>query len=240
MKNKINIFVSTIILTIIIFAISTYVQKKLIKYEATISCLVLNNDINENELADKSKFKTAQIPISIIANQRIIQDFSEIEGLYATDNIKMGQIAVKSQFDTKENLSIYEAETGKEKISIKIKTAENGMSFQIKEGSIINVYATIRTDLAKEFLIDKERMTIGDEIDGYTIIKILSNVKVLGTFTIDGIEFSESTGENIDSVLISVTPEEAKEVNLIREIATFNITSGINQNISGDKVWKYM
>ena len=203
MKNKINIFVSTIILTIIIFAISTYVQKKLIKYEATISCLVLNNDINENELADKSKFKTAQIPISI---------------------------------DTKENLSIYEAETGKEKISIKIKTAENGMSFQIKEGSIINVYATIRTDLAKEFLIDKERMTIGDEIDGYTIIKILSNVKVLGTFTIDGIEFSESTGENIDSVLISVTPEEAKEVNLIREIATFNITSGINQNISGDKV----
>ena len=236
MKNKINIFVSTIILTIIIFAISTYVQKKLIKYEATISCLVLNNDINENELADKSKFKTAQIPISIIANQRIIQDFSEIEGLYATDNIKMGQIAVKSQFDTKENLSIYEAETGKEKISIKIKTAENGMSFQIKEGSIINVYATIRTDLAKEFLIDKERMTIGDEIDGYTIIKILSNVKVLGTFTIDGIEFSESTGENIDSVLISVTPEEAKEVNLIREIATFNITSGINQNISGDKV----
>ncbi len=236
MKNKINIFVSTIILTIIIFAISTYVQKKLIKYEATISCLVLNSDINENELADKSKFKTAQIPISIIANQRIIQDFSEIEGLYATDNIKTGQIAVKSQFDTKENLSIYEAETGKEKISIKIKTAENGMSFQIKEGSIINVYATIRTDLAKEFLIDKERMTIGDEIDGYTIIKILSNVKVLGTFTIDGIEFSESTGENIDSVLISVTPEEAKEVNLIREIATFNITSGINQNISGDKV----
>ena len=239
MKVKVNMLISTIILTIIVFCISTYLQKKIIKYEVTVSCLVLNSDINENELVDKSKFKVAQIPISLVANQRIVQEFSEIEGLYAKDNIKTGQIVVRSQFDTNDNLSIFEAEEGKEKISIKIKSAENGMSFQIKEGAMVNVYATIRTDFAKDFLLDKERMIIGNEEDGYTIIKIINNVKVLGTFTVDGVECENSEGDNIDSILISVTPEEAKEINLIREIATFNITSSAENkiiNMSGENI----
>ena len=237
MKIKINILIITVVLTIIVFGISTYMQKKLINYEATISCLVLNEDIYANESVDEEDFKKVDIPISIIANQRIVTDFREIEGLYAKDNIKKSQIAIYSQFDTKENLSIYEAEEGKEKISIKIKTAENGMSFQIKENSLVNVYATISNELANNFLNDKERLIIGNEIDGYTVIKLLESIKVLGVFTLDGVNINDSDGDNVDSILISVTPEEAKEINLLREIASFNIT-GINipeknLNISG-------
>lgn len=228
MKIKINILIITIILTIIVFGISTYLQKRLINYEATIACLVLSKDINENELVSEENFKVADIPISIIANQKIVTDFKEIEGLYAKDNIKAGQIVIKNQFDTKENLSIYEIEDGKEKVSIKIETAENGMSFQIKENAIVNVYATLRNEFASNFSLDKDRLSIGDEFEGYTVIKILENITVLGVFTVDGIEFEKSDGENIDSILIAVTPEEAKEINLIRDIAIFNIT-GVNK-----------
>lgn len=224
MKIKLNILIVTIILTIIVFCISTYMQKKLINYEATVSCLVLVDDVYENELVSEEKFKVVNIPISLVANQRIITDFNEIDGLYAKDNIKKSQIAIKSQFDTKENLSIYEVENGKEKISIKIKTAENGMSFQIKENSLVNVYVTLRNEYAVNFLNDKERMVIGNEDDGYTVIKLLKNIKVLGVFTVDGVEVQKLDGENVDSILISVTPEEAKEINLLREIASFNIT----------------
>ena len=227
MKVKINILITTVILTIIVFSISTYMQKKLINYEATISCLILIEDIVENELVSEEKFKLVDMPISIVANQRIITNFTEIEGLYAKDNIKESQIAIRSQFDTKENLSIYEAEEGKEKISIKIKTAENGMSFQIKENSLVNVYVTISSEYATNFLNDKERLIIGDELNGYTVIKLLEKIKVLGAFTVDGIDVTKATGENIDSILISVTPDEAKEINLLREIGSFNIT-GIN------------
>lgn len=227
MKVKINVLIVTVILTIIVFGISTYMQKKLINYEATISCLVLTKDINENELVEEADFKKADIPISIIANQRIVTDFKEIKGLYSKDNIKKGQIAVRSQFDTKENLSIYEAESGKEKLSIRIKAAENGMSFQIKENSFVNIYVTLDSEYANNFLMHKERLTFGNELDGYTVIKLLENIEVLGVFTSDGTEFSKTNGENIDSILIAVTPEEAKEINLIREIAEFNIT-GIN------------
>ena len=236
MKFKINTLIITVILTIIVFGISTYMQKKLINYEATISCLILSEDIYENEMVSKDKFKLANIPISVVATQKIVTDFSEIENLYAKDNIKKGQIAVRSQFDTKENLSIYEAEIGKEKISIKVKSAENGVSYKIKENSYINVYATLRNELATNFLIQNDRLSIGNEEDGYTVIKILNDVKVLGVFNVDGIEINQSEGENIDSVLVSVTEEEAKQINLIREIANFNIT-GITEkaNIEDEK-----
>lgn len=232
MKFKINTLIITVILTVIVFGISTYMQKKLINYEATISCLILSEDIYENELVRKESFKLASIPISVVATQKIVTDFSEIENLYAKDNIKKCQIAVRSQFDTKENLSIYEAEEGKEKISIKIKSAENGVSYKIKENSYINVYATLRNEFANDFATQKNRLSVGTEEDGYTVIEILEKVKVLGTFNIDGIEIQNTDDENIDSILISVTSEEAKEINLIREIATFNVT-GITENQRG-------
>lgn len=227
MKVKVNVLIIAIVLAIIIFGISTYLQKKMINYEAAVPCLVLTKDINENQLVTREDFKIASIPISIVATQKIVTKFEEIEGLYARDNIRAGQIAIKNQFDTRENLSIYEAESGKEKISIKIKSSENGMSFQIKEKNRVNIYATLRNEYANGFLIDKERLIIGDEFEGYTIIKILDDVEVLGVFTIDGVEIGKAEGDNIDSILISVTSEEAKQINLIRELATFNIT-GIN------------
>ena len=47
-----------------------------------------------------------------------------------------------------------------------------------------------------------------------TVIKILNDVKVLGVFNVDGIEIKQSEGENIDSILVSVTEEEAKQIGI--------------------------
>ena len=224
MKNKIIILTGTIILSIILFSISTYMQKKLINYEPKIECLFLKEDIKENQKLEESMFHKDEIDISLISNIKIIQNFSEIEGLYAKENIYKGQIAIYKQFDTKENLSIYEVEIGKEKISIKIKSAENGVSYALKKDSFVNVYVTLRADIASEFLNNKEKLTIGSIEDGYTVIKLLEQVPVLQAFDIDGNEINESELKIIDTILIPVTPEEAKEINLLRDIGTFNIT----------------
>ena len=122
------------------------------------------------------------------------------------------------------------SDKGKEKISIKIQSAENGVSFAIKENSLINLYATMRSDYAKNFLKENERLTIGDEYDGYTVIKILDSIKVLGAFNVDGIEVKDSSDGVIDSIMVAVTSDEAKQINLLREIALFNIT-GVTENI---------
>ena len=45
MKNKAVILTAAIVLSIILFTISTYAQKKLVNYEPKIECLFLKEDI---------------------------------------------------------------------------------------------------------------------------------------------------------------------------------------------------
>ncbi len=223
-KNKISILSITVVLTIVVFAISTHLQKQLINYEPQIKCLMLTQDIEKNQKISSEMFIEKEIPISLITGTTTVSKYSEIDGLYAKDNILKNQIAMKNQFDTKENLSIFEVENGKEKISIKISNAENGLSYAIKANSKIAVYATFRSDYAKNFSAMKERLSVGDEYDGYTVVKLIDSVEVLGAFNLDGIEVNGYEDGNIDSIMIAVTPEDAKEINLLREIATFSIT----------------
>ena len=232
MKNKIILLTGTIILTIILFFVSTYMQKKLINYEPKIECLFLKEDVKENQKLKEEMFYKDEIDISLVANTKIVQNFEEINDLYAKDNIYKGQIALYKQFDTRENLSIYEIENGKEKISLKIKSSENGLSYVLKEGYIVNVYVTLRADIASNFLVNKEKLTIGTVEDGYTVIKLLDSITILEAFDIDGNKIEESELKIIDTILIAVTKEEAKEINLLRDIGTFSIT-GINKK-SGD------
>lgn len=224
MKNKILILIGTITLATILFVASTIAQRKLIKYEPKIKCLFLIDDISANELAKEEKFVLKDIDISLVANTKIVQDFSKIENLYARDNICKGQLVIEKQFDTKENLKIYEIEEGKEKVSLKIKSSENGVSYSIRENSKINIYVTLRNDMAENFLKEKERLVIGQKDDGYTIIKLIDNVSILETYDIDGNRIKESDTKVIDTIMIAVTESEAKEINLLKDIGVFNVT----------------
>lgn len=224
MKNKILILIGTITLATILFVASTIAQRKLIKYEPKIKCLFLIDDISANELAEEEKFVLKDIDISLVANTKIVQDFSKIENLYARDNICKGQLVIEKQFDTKENLKIYEIEEGKEKVSLKIKSSENGVSYSIRENSKINIYVTLRNDMAENFLKEKERLVIGQKDDGYTIIKLIDNVSILETYDIDGNRIKESDTKVIDTIMIAVTESEAKEINLLKDIGVFNVT----------------
>lgn len=239
-KNKKRILVVTVILTIIVFSVSTYIQRQLIDYEAKAVCLVLNRNINAFEKVEEGMFVYKEIPISLIATTPIVSKFSDIEGLYAKDNIYKSQIAVRNQFDTKENLSIYEAERGKEKISIKIQNAENGVSYSIRQNSYVNVYITLRSDYAKDLLKQKDGLAVGSEHDGYAVVKLLENIQVLGTFNIDGIEVNSYDDGIIDTILVAVTPEEAKEINLYRDIASFNVTGVSNIEKEDEQAWKFI
>lgn len=230
-RRKLSIWAVTFVVSVIIFIISTHMQKELINYEPQINCLVLNQNIIANQKISKDMFVLKTIPASLVNSVSIVTSYDDIEGLYAKDNILKSQIAMKNQFDTKENLSIYEVEKGKEKISIKIANPENGLSYAIKQNSKISLYATFRSDYAKNFSVTKERLTVGDEYDGYTVIKLIDSVQVLGAFNVDGIEVKSYEDGNIDSIMIAVTTEDAKEINLLREIATFNVTGLPNDEI---------
>ena len=100
---------------------------------------------------------------------------------------------------------------------------------------MINVYATLKNEYANTFLTENERLTLGDEYEGYTIIKILDKTKVLGAFNSDGIEVKTPDDGNIDTVLVAITHDEAKQINLLREIAVFNVT-GATREVENENI----
>ena len=224
MNKKVSILIISIILTIIVFGVSTYMQKQLVDYVPTIRCIVMRNDKEAFEKITEEDIKYVEMPISIVGTVKIIQDINDIQDLYLKDKIYEGQVLMLNQLDTKENLMIYQAEIGKEKIAIKIKAAENAVSYTIRENSIVNVYATVRSEYANGVLENLERQYIGQEGDGYAIIKILDSVKILGTFNSDGEAINDTSEKNIDTILVAVTPDEAKQISLISELATFHIS----------------
>lgn len=238
MKNKVNVLLISIILTVIVYTISIYMQKKLVQYVPTIKCLIVTEDIEAYSQINISQVKEVDMPMSIVSSTKIAKNIEDINNLYLKEKLYEGQIIIKEQLDTKENLSMYVADVGKEKIAIKIKSAENGVAYNVRENSRVNVYATLRNEYANQSLDNLERHSIGDIDDGYTIITLLEDSKVLGVFNVDGqpIEnvFDEETP---DTILVAVTPEQARQINLIRDIAIFNVTAlGENKEIENEKI----
>ena len=45
MNKKVSILIISLFLTIIVFAISTYMQKQIVDYVPTMKCMIVNNDI---------------------------------------------------------------------------------------------------------------------------------------------------------------------------------------------------
>ncbi len=235
MKRKISILTIAVILTVILFGVSTYMQRKLINYEPETKCYVAKNDIERYEKIEEDMLKQVNIPMNLVMNMKIIQNIEDIEGMYAESKIYAGQILVKNQLGTKEDLSIFEGEKDKEKIAIKIKSAENGVSYRIKERSLVNVYATLRTEYTNNVFADKTRQYIGDNDDGYCTIKILNNVRVIGVFDNNGLQINDRTEELIpDTIMISVSHDEARDINLIRDIASFNVTELEEEEIKSE------
>lgn len=222
MKKNLKLLIVTTIITIIIFVFSIYLQRMIIDYEPTVKCLVATKTVDEFSKITKDDIKVVDIPISLIATVKYVSDISEVSDLYLRDKLYCGQIVMLNQFDTEENLSIYKAEVGKEKVSIKIRSSENAVSYNIRKNSFVNVYATLRSEYVNEFFADLDKQFIGEDYDGYCIVKILDNAKVLGVFDVDG--FSIDGDGVVDTVMFAVEPENAKRINLIRDVATFNIT----------------
>ena len=146
MNKKVSILIISIFLTLIVFTISTYMQKELVDYVPTMKCMIVNNDIDAYNKIKEEDIQVVDMPISIVSQVRVVQNFEEIQELYLKDKLYKGQVVLYEQFDTKENLMIYTADAGKEKIAIKIKASENAASFTVRQNSIVSVYATFRKE----------------------------------------------------------------------------------------------
>ena len=81
MNKKVSILILSIIMAVVLFIISTVLQKKLVAYVPTVSCLVVSQDIEQYEQVTQDKCRLVDIPIDVVANIKVLKNISEIKNI---------------------------------------------------------------------------------------------------------------------------------------------------------------
>lgn len=217
--KRISIIGISLTISIILFFTLIWIEKRIINYEPKVQALIALEDIEENKLLKESMFKTFNVPLSLSLNADMNVDLEKIKEKFSRDKIYKGQILLKADIGDKEELRIIESSEGREKIAVKIKNPENGISYQIKPKDKVNLYFTGKYSSIKDFIGDK---SFSDNTI-YTF-KILENYEVLGTFDEKGASINLSEFSKIDTVIFGVTPDKAKLINNLRNQGVFDIT----------------
>jgi len=223
MKRKIIIMAVSFGLTILVFLGLVIFEKRLVNYTPKKTSLIALEDIQIGQKLNVDMFIEQDVDISLATNG--VSLFSEIEGKYAKDNIYKGQIISKREIDTKENLKIIEVPEGLEKIAVKVKSAENGVAYQLKQGDKVNLYFTGRYAIIKDSIAGLEisPVNITDE-NSMCTVKLLDGAEVLGVFDESGRNIIESDFGKLDSIVFAVDSVKARIINNLRSQGTFDIT----------------
>jgi len=216
--KKINIIICSIVFSLILFFILTGVQKKMIKYEPQVNVLVATREIKLDEKLNINMFKVVSAPIGVVKMDSVIDSIDD--DMYAKEKIHNGQILLKQDVGNKEELKIIGNELDGEIIAIKLKGPENAISYQIKPGDNVNVYFTGKYVSALSLGIYDTSPTEGKM---YTST-ILKNEEILGIFDVNGVSCKDERFLKPDTIVFSVSSEEAKLINNLRNQGTFDIT----------------
>ncbi len=216
--KKINIIICSLICSILLFFILTGVQNKMINYEPKGTIFIAVREINTNEKITDEMVKKVLAPISIVGENVVSQKM--LNTLYARENIHTGQILLKSSVGTKEELKIIDKNEGYELVSIKLKGPENAISYQIKKGDKVNLYFTGKYVSALSIGIYD-----GNNVEGkmYTA-RLLTDKEILGVYDSNGVSSDNESFLKPDTIVLSVTYDEARLINNLRNQGTFDIT----------------
>ena len=190
----------------------------MIDYEPKVSVLIATQEINVDEKLEEKMFKSVLAPIDIIKQDSVLEKISE--NMYAREKIHNGQILLKEDTGSKEELKIIDGKAGCETIAVKLKGPENAISYQVKTGDKVNVYFTGKYVSVLNLGIYDSSPTEGKM---YTS-KILGNEEILGIYDSNGVSESDERFLKPDTIILSVPYEKAKLINNLRNQGTFDIT----------------
>lgn len=216
------------VLTIVVFIVTTAVQKVFVHYEPTVKVVCAAEEIRPNKLLDTYMFSTAEVPLSMVMNLKVIKNLEEVKDHYSTEPVHKGEILRAEAIASKGEVKIIPIEKGREKISVKLKTPENAISYQVRTGDIVRLYFTGRYEELKNLAANRELYMSGNKEpaeDDYCTVKLLDSAVVLGVFDSSGAALGDyARREKVDTVVFSVAHEEALAINNCKGQGTFDIT----------------
>lgn len=225
MLKKASMLSISVLLTIIVFIATTAVQRFFVKFEPVVKVLVAAQEIQANRPIDRFMFKTAEVPINLVMNMKVVKNFEDIKEHYAVEPIHAGEILLDQAIALKNEVKIIEAEKGKEKVSVKLKAPEHAVSYQIRTGDKVNLYFTGKYGIIKK--LDNQTATAEVSYNNnydYTV-RLLENIRILGVFDENGNALNNTTRDvKVDTVIFEVSPDMARTINNLRGQGTFDIT----------------
>ncbi len=223
--KKINLLIISGISATVLFLILTLVQSRIINHESMQAVYISNADVLRDSEISKNDYKTVYVPQSLVINTGAVTDIKDLEGKYAKEPINAGQIIFKQDIASKEQLKIIEARAGLEKIAIKIKAAENAVSYQIKPKDRIHLYFTGKSNIiATAFSKYGIKFDNNRDDNSLQTAKILDSIEILGIYDELGRNYDNANFTKLDTIVIAVEPIIAEMLNNLRTQGTFDIT----------------
>lgn len=223
--KKINLLIISGGSSIILFALLTVLQGKLINQEDKITAYVSNVDVLRDSEIKEEMYKEIKIPVSLAFDSKIITSSKELNGKYAKESLNKGQIIFKQDIGDKDELKIIEAEAGLERIAVKIKAAENAVAYQVKPKDRVHLYFTGKSNIIKN-VFSKYGMDFYKDAEDNSLQskKIIPDVEILGIYDELGREYENSEFSKLDTIVIAVDAKKAEMINNLRNQGTFDIT----------------
>lgn len=216
-------------ITVLLYGLVGYIYNTYIK-EPYQSVYVLNRDLAKNEDIKEEYLREIKT-VRFSNNKEYISKTELLKGkgnIVAAYSIRAGQILTNDVIARKEDK--LDSKDGWEYISLDIKGASTGVSYQVKKGSVVNIYYTARAKTVEGILGAKEKIYSSNSIESNITCKLLDNVEIVGIYNSKGIGNIKSPNEGSDSettfdtVVISVNTKDALLISNLKQQGEFNLT----------------
>lgn len=213
------------IISLAIYMAILMIQNLVIKNVDYKKVVLTNIDIQAGTKIEESMVNIKKVNTKDINSDNLIYNLNDIVGKIAIEKIYRNDLNLKGRV-IDENQYIFNKGDKTELVSIKVNTADQSVSYQIKEGNNVNLYFIGKSEIIKDSNIKKDITYLNTSNELNCCIKILDNYNVFGIYDKNGIKIPKINTDNkaIDTVAFFVNESDAKLIYSLKSLGRFEIS----------------
>lgn len=208
--KKTKTVILTVLMAILLFSITVFAEKKLVKTTATVNVVVANEDIQEGTSLKESDFHTEEKPVTRVTDD-MVKSLNGLNGFYSTQNIYKGEDLNKNRIADKDNNSKPYLKSGEVEISIPISKFESDVFVgTLRRDDKVDISHTITKNDSN-----------GTDTDGSIVGK---KVRVIGAVNSQGKFLGVNDNNQVaTSVIFAGTEEDFLDISKDMASGTFRV-----------------
>lgn len=215
--------------TIIIYFLFNLIYQKYIVKNKIKNIYVIKSDVKRGQKVAHDNLEIMSVNSNSMDDINGINNTNNTKYLTEKDIDKLDNKVFKFDFCSGQILSsdilidqneYIKSQNLTELISINIENAADAASYQITQGSIVNIYYTGKTLQASSIIdnMTNSNISSSSKTDGYTTVLLLEKVKIVGIYDKYGNTITSTSKAKTDSSIIDTILIETEKSNIIKII----------------------